>query len=309
MLFAHQKNRNGLFPPPSSLRIVILLWVLFSGCAFIPEQNQLVTATRGTPLSRSQGECTQTISAPQPTAAQLPGLSPDHISVFDWNMYKGQNADWEVDFLRLSHAKDIILLQEAPLNKNLRDVLQKNNLYWNLNSAFKYKGVETGVLVASKIKPVASCGLRQTEPIIGLPKTILINRYIITESTEDLLVANIHGINISLGTGAYQEQFDALLNILDKHAGPIILAGDFNNWSDKRTVIMTRLMENLSLQALTLDGEARTTFFGDPVDHILYRGLQPVSYGVHPVTSSDHNPISVTFRLIPTQPGTDLTTW
>ena len=234
----------------------------------------------------------------------MPGLAPESISVLDWNIYKGQRQKWKADFLRLSQEKDLVFLQEAPLNTQLQKLLHGNNLYWNMNSAFKYKGVETGVLVASKVPPLESCGLRSTEPVIGLPKTILISSYVIAGSTEKLLAANIHGINFSLGIGAYQEQLDALRDILLKHDGPIILAGDFNNWSEKRTAIMSGFAESLALQTLVFDNEDRTTFFGDPVDHILYRGLEPVTSAVHLVTSSDHNPISVTFRLTRTQDAT-----
>ncbi|NOQ45897.1 MAG: endonuclease/exonuclease/phosphatase family protein [Desulfobulbaceae bacterium] len=288
-----------------------LLYQVVIGCATIPSEEQLVSCKNGTPLIRIEGSCSEKSFTAEKQSMRLEQqrLDPNHIAILDWNIYKGQRPGWQNDFLRLSTAKDIIFLQEAPLNERMQEMLQQHNLCWNLNSAFSYRGLETGVLVASTVQPLGSCGLRHREPIIGVPKTILISRYMIAGSTDKLLVANIHGINISLGTGAYQKQLDGLQNILEKHEGPIILAGDFNNWSKKRTAIMTSMVENLSLQALAFDGKARTTFFGDPVDHILYRGLKPVTYEVHPVTSSDHNPISVTFRLARTQPAADLVAW
>ncbi len=225
-------------------------------------------------------------------------LDPDSIRILDWNIYKGQRAGWESDLIRLGGEKDILLLQEAPLNDELQELLQQNNLYWSLNSAFRYRGVETGVLVASAIQPLGSCGIRYNEPIIGLPKTILVNRYGITGSQDELLVATVHGINITLGIGAYRAQFQALRDVLQQHEGPLILAGDFNNWNDKRTAVIDLLVEDLSLSVLPFEDEGRTLFFGDPVDHILYRGLKPVAHAVHPVISSDHNPISVTFRFV-----------
>ncbi|MBU1420456.1 MAG: endonuclease/exonuclease/phosphatase family protein [Proteobacteria bacterium] len=282
---------------PASLLFSAVLCFLFFSCAVIPVQEQLVSATRTNPLTRTNGNCAETAAVKQQPGAMQAGLSPDSISIFNWNIYKEQRQNWDVDLLRLSHEKDIILLQEAALNPELQEVLQQKNLYWNLNSAFKYKGSDTGVLVASTIQDLESCGLRNSEPLIGLPKTILISRYNITDSSDELLVATIHGINISLGTGAYQEQLDSLQSILKNHDGPIILAGDFNNWSKKRTDIMVQLAADLSLQILSFAEESRTLFFGDPVDQILYRGLEPVSHIVHPVASSDHNPISVTFRL------------
>jgi endonuclease/exonuclease/phosphatase (EEP) superfamily protein YafD len=282
-----------------SFLLVLCLCCSLAGCAaHVPEDEQLLSAAHSLPLQKSQGTCTDTLFTELKTDMSRPGLSPERISIFDWNTYKGQRKNWESDFQEFSHGKDIILLQEAALTQNLQHSLQEKALHWNLNSAFRYKGLETGVLLASTVPPLNSCGLRTDEPLIGVPKTILISRYNIKNSAEDLLVANIHAINITLGTGSYREQFNGLQDILEKHDGPILLAGDFNNWNRERKKIMTALVDKLSLQVLAFDEENRTTFFGEPVDHILYRGLKPLSYEIHQVTSSDHNPISVVFRIV-----------
>jgi len=279
----------------------IFLCCIISGCTYISEQEQLISGTISLPPDQNSGICTESLFDIEQISVSLPGLSSDSISILDWNIKKGKRKGWDIDFMRLSYGKDIILLQEASLNEKLMEMLQQNNLYWNLNSALRFKGIETGVLLASTVPAIASCGQRTSEPIIGVPKTILISKYEIENSAKDLLVATIHAINITLGTGSYREQCDKLLNILQKHDGPIILAGDFNNWSKGRTKIMTDFAKKLSLHILPIEGERRSTFFGDPVDHILYRGLKPLGYEVYPVTTSDHNPISVTFRLTRTE--------
>ena len=279
--------------------LVLCICCSLAGCAaHVPEDEQLLSATHDFQLKKSQGSCTDTLFTELKTDNSRPGLSPERISMLDWNSYKGQRKNWESDFQELSHGKDIIFLQEAALTQNLQHSLQQKALHWNLNSAFRYKGLETGVLLASTVPPLNSCGQRTDEPLIGIPKTILISRHNIKNSAEDLLVANIHAINITLGTGSYLEQFNVLQGILEKHEGPILLAGDFNSWSGGRKKIMTALVDTLSLQVLTFDEESRTTFFGEPVDHILYRGLKPLSYEIRQVTSSDHNPISVVFRIV-----------
>jgi endonuclease/exonuclease/phosphatase (EEP) superfamily protein YafD len=295
-------NRLVLLQLKKQLKLILIFLFLccsISGCALIAEQEQFVSSPGDDSLIRDNGDCSNIsfLYDVQKTGGPLPGLDPDSIAILDWNIYKGKWPNWDVDFIELSRDKDIIFLQEASLNEKLMQVLFSKDLHWNLNSAFKFKGVETGVLVASTAEPLVSCGLRYREPIIGVPKTTLISKYMIAGSTRELLVANIHGINISFGVGAYQQQFEALQNILKMHDGPIILAGDFNNWSEKRTAIVNQMAENLSLEILTFKDDGRTTFFGDPVDQVLYRGLEPSSRTVHPVTSSDHNPISVTFRL------------
>ena len=123
-----------------------------------------------------------------------------------------------------------------------------------------------------KIEPLDSCGLRQNEPIIGLPKTALISFYPIKGISEKLLVSNVHGINITLGTKAYREQFSELRNVLQQHHNPMIVAGDFNNWSEKRNTIIDDLIENLAMSIIPFENENRTIVLGDPIDHILYRG-------------------------------------
>jgi len=300
MTFANRYTPIKLANLPNLLLLAVSFCCITLSCTFIPEHEQLVSVKVDKPLSRSNGDCMETAPAHSEVNRTRPlsELSPDRIAILDWNIYKGQGKGWESDFLRLSSGKNILLLQEAPLNDGLQKLLQKKNLYWNLNSAFKYRGVETGVLIASTIEPFGSCGMRYTEPLIGLPKTILINRYAVAGSADELLVATVHGINFTMGIGAYKAQFQALTDVLKKHRGPLIIAGDFNNWSDKRTAVVDFLVGDLSLSALPFEDEGRTTFFGDPVDHFLYRGMEPVAHMVHPVTSSDHNPISVTFRLM-----------
>ena len=294
-------NRVGLKPLKimKSILLSIFLCGLTLGCMLVPEQKQFVSSLQDPPLTRSSGSCSDLVIAQEfwRIDNSTAKLSADSISILNWNIYKGQKQEWDIDLLQLSQFKDIIILQEAPLNDRLQEILDQENLYWNLNSAFIFNGMEAGVLVASSVPPLGSCGLRLSEPIISVPKTILISIYTIADSTENLLVANIHGINFSLGLGAYQKQLDSLQDILTQHSGPIILAGDFNNWNKKRTAIMLKLAEKLSLQPLIYNKDSRTTFWGDPVDHVLYRGLEPVAHTVHTVTSSDHNPISVTFRL------------
>ncbi len=275
----------------------LILCCVISGCVYISGQGPLISETMDLPPGQNSGICTTSVFDVEQMPELLPGLSPDSISILDWNIHKGRRKGWDIDFMRLSDGKDIIFLQEAALNEKLQEMLQQQNLYWNLNSAIRLKGIETGVLLASTVQAIASCGQRTSEPIIRVPKTILISKYEIENSKKTLLVVNIHAINITLGTKIYREQFDALQIILQKHDGPIILAGDFNNWCKRRNEIMTDLAEKLALHILTIEDDHRTIFFGDPVDHILYRGLKPLSYEVHPVTTSDHNPISVTFRL------------
>lgn len=278
----------------------LFVMIALAGCAKTPVESQFVSVQSGLREVRNIGVCDEESFRQDrvKTEVAINGLSADRIPILNWNIYKGQEAGWQEDILKFGGESDLILLQEALLNPLFESFFKTHRFSWNFNSAFRYKGSESGVLLASSVVPLQSCGLRRSEPIIRIPKTIVVSSFAIKDSTQQLLVANVHGINFTLGTGAYREQFETLQKVLEVHTGPILLAGDFNDWGEDRTLIIARLAEALSLTVLPFEQEdGRTRFFGDPVDHILYRGLEPVQFDVHSVTSSDHNPISVAFRV------------
>lgn len=279
---------------------VLFVLVLLTGCAGIPLDTQFITQNNGEVAVRWKGVCDDTTFTRVQGQGYVAenGLSADSIYLMDWNIYKGLEDDWEEDLLRYGKGSDLILLQEALTDLQLLQFFQAHGYSWNFNSAFRYNGAESGVLTASRISSLQSCGIRIKEPIIRLPKTILVTSYPIKGGSEILVVANVHGINFTLGTGAYREQFVELQKVLQAHDGPLLVVGDFNDWEEKRRMIISRLVERLSLTVFPFTKEdERSRFFGDPVDHILYRGLEPVEINVYPVTSSDHNPITALFRI------------
>ena len=192
-----------------------------------------------------------------------------------------------------------MLIQEAVNHPNIIKLLEAQHPYWHLNTGFYYDGFEAGVLTASSVPAIFSCGLRTTEPLIRVPKTILINLYSLTGSEQILLVANIHGINFTLGTDTYTEQITAMSLIIEQHNGPMIIAGDFNSWSNERLAIIKVMTEKLSLKNLNYASKNRVRIFGNALDHVFYSGLEILTEETIKVTSSDHNPIKVVFRLLP----------
>ncbi len=224
-------------------------------------------------------------------------LNPERISLLNWNIYKGQREDWASDFRRYAYRHDVVTIQEAHLGEELRSMLDDEHRYWTMNRAFDYKDKATGVMTASRVKPVHSCGQNTVEPLIRFPKTSLISYYPIAGVRESLLVANIHGINFTLGVDAYTRQIEKLYDVISLHDGPVILAGDFNTWSDGRMQIVMNLAERLGLESLDYTNHNRTSVFGNALDHVFYRGLDPVEHDTWNVTSSDHNPTRVSFSV------------
>jgi endonuclease/exonuclease/phosphatase (EEP) superfamily protein YafD len=228
---------------------------------------------------------------------QNDGLNSNSISLLNWNAYKGSGKNWAADFEQLSQAKDIITLQEARLDDHLHQTLDTLKLYWNLTTAFLYNNLNVGVLTAARVPPISRCSIYSKEPIIQLPKTLIVNLYPLSDSEHQLLVANIHSINFTFGTNKYKEQITALQRVIQQHNGPVIVAGDFNSWSDRRMQIITQFKNDLSLSSLPYQDHNRTQIFGNAIDHIFYRDLSPTNIETPEVNSSDHNPIIVTFQL------------
>ena len=229
--------------------------------------------------------------------AATTGLNPERFSILNWNIYKGQRENWASDFQRYTYKHDLVTIQEAHLDDELEAMLDSEHQYWTLNTAFHYGGSATGVMTASRVKPLGNCGQRTVEPLIRFAKTSLISYYPIEGMTRNLLVANIHGIIFTLGVDVYTRQLEKLYEVMKLHDGPIILAGDFNTWSDSRMRIVENFADMLALKSLDYTNHNRTSAFGNALDHVFYRGLDPVEHDTWHVTSSDHNPTRVSFRV------------
>ncbi len=280
----------------------LLLFGALASCAIIPSNLQLVSSSADAIKITRNADCTQPPVATHPASQTTAALNPHHIALLDWNVYKGQRANWQQDFHTLLQGQDLILLQEALLSDTLQSSLDKHHLLWTLNQAFTYGDHETGVLTASRVSPLSSCGLRSTEPLIRTPKTALVQTYRIAGTTNPLLVANIHAINFSLGIEAYAKQISSLQTILARHDGPLILAGDFNDWSDARAAVVQAMVTHLHLVALPTQPDNTTQVFGHTIDHIYYHGLEAQTHHALAVSSSDHNPLLVVFRVMTIPP-------
>jgi endonuclease/exonuclease/phosphatase (EEP) superfamily protein YafD len=226
-------------------------------------------------------------------------LNPEHIALLNWNIYKGNGENWQHDLSVFAQDHDVMTIQEATLDEEFTGLLAQNDFNWVMNTAFYLNGTAAGVMTVASADALHSCGFKVKEPIIRIPKSTLVSYYAIDGSEEQLLVANIHGINFTLGLDAYHEQLDKLYDAVIQHDGPIIIAGDFNSWSSDRLSEVHRLVERLSLSSIEYPVNNKTHMFGNAIDHVFYRQLELVSNKVWQVSSSDHNPISVSFRYQP----------
>ena len=148
--------------------------------------------------------------------------------------------------------------------------------------------------------PQASCAQRVYEPLALLPKSSLLTYYPIKNTQQTLLVANIHAINFTLGTGRFTQQLMEIKALLAQHSGPIVFAGDFNTWSDQREELLDQIIgdEKLGLLKVEFVSTVETLAWGHRLDHIFFRGLKVISAEIIPVESSDHYPLKVRFEFV-----------
>lgn len=273
--------------------LIVPLLLSLSACVAVENKTLLVSSDATT---NDRAVCQPL----QPELAAVAGsrsLKPEKIAFLNWNIYKGDGDNWQRDLAAFAGRHDILALQEARLLDDLTGMLKQHQFNWTINAAFYLDEQATGVMTASGASVLHSCGFKTTEPFIRIPKSTLVSYYAIDGSEQKLLVANIHGINFTPGMEAYQQQLDELYQTIRYHRGPMIVAGDFNSWSDKRMAAVTRFRKDLQLAALEYRVNNKTHLFGNAIDHVFYRGLVPLQKKVWQVSSSDHNPISVDFRL------------
>jgi endonuclease/exonuclease/phosphatase (EEP) superfamily protein YafD len=217
------------------------------------------------------------------------------FSLVNWNMLKGRRSGWEKDFKRLIRDADVVLLQEAHLTEQMREVLRLSQLNWSLATAFRYQGAEAGVLTAARTELQGICMQRFREPVVNTPKTSLLARFMLSDGGQ-LVVVNLHAINFTTDTIHFLEFWKELETILKPHDGALIVAGDFNTWNADRQTIVEKTTRRLGLVPVRFPSDQRTRVFDRVIDHVYFRGLVPVDAAVYAVTTSDHNPMRVTFK-------------
>lgn len=220
------------------------------------------------------------------------------FSVLVWNIFKQKRADC-IHILELYASKaKLILLQEAQNTPLLLNFISQHHKIADHVPAYCLNDIYAGVMTISDSLPSALWSFREKEPLIRVPKSALITLYPIENSSEQLLVANVHAINFSIGVKVYRQQIHMLLNRIKTHQGPVILAGDFNAWSRQRVNLLYHLVRSIELKPVNFTNDIRKTFLGRPLDFVFYRGLKLDAAQIINTAASDHNPLLVNFKII-----------
>jgi endonuclease/exonuclease/phosphatase (EEP) superfamily protein YafD len=263
---------------------------VLSGCSVLDEKNNVLA---GNIRTNPEACSSQLIGSSWSTHGEL---DSGDIRLVNWNIQKGDDPQWTTDLATSESDPDLMVLQEVPFNLNAWGAVSANQ-YRSFSPGYRTSRSLTGVMTVSTAKPLTQCNLVSVEPWIRSPKATVITEYGLTDSHQTLLVVNIHAVNFTFGIHDFQKQIRQALSVLNDHAGPILLSGDFNTWHSRRSEILNELTNRLGLEVIDYDEDHRKLFMGQPLDHIYVRGLEVLEATTHEVGSSDHNPMSVRLRL------------
>lgn len=218
-----------------------------------------------------------------------------------WNIYKARNVNWQNDFIRLTEDKDLILLQESVLNTKHDSLFQSpDKLEWVM--AQSYKNLKSGMATGVKTGACAvSTGRRffnspDREPLFNTSKMLLATTYQV-DGGLPLLTINIHAINF-VSFQKYGRQTAQIIEAVEGHDGPVILAGDFNTWNMGRLKQLHEITNRLELTMAPLEKRTRWSHLNQTLDHVFYKGLTLKSAELRfDIRTSDHYPITAEFIL------------
>lgn len=244
----------------------------------------------------------------------LPEQLPEEITLLSWNAQKGSHEEFEAQLKKVQAQfnPSVLMLQEATesLSKNIDQggVFARS---WR----YPWPGGDTvGVYTAAVAQTVRSHSLpsRHREFAVTSPKVSLANQYQLLDG-RTLLAINAHCLNFERwGTGRLEAQLDDMGQMIARHDGPVLLAGDFNTWSEQRNSLLLYETSKLGLTELAaFSGQRKTGDHGEqlnellginpklPLDRVFYRGLRPLSAEVLKAKASDHQALLARFSTVP----------
>jgi len=275
----------------------LFLALLLGACATPPrtdDASRPILADNSGEVATSVEDCRDRLERASPQPAS--GLVGSTVRLLNWNIKKGLVAEWQRDLDRFSGDRDLITIQEAVLDTDMLDRFDGAR-HWSFAKGYVRGSSTTGVATIAPSRPLTECHLVVIEPWLGTPKAINVTEYAMEDSNGTLVVVNVHAINFTLGVERYREQIRLMTQVLDAHAGPVIVSGDLNTWSERRIGIVDDFAAQAGLTGLSFESDDRTTVFGHQLDHVFFRGVELVAAEARTVTTSDHNPILAEFRL------------
>ena len=224
-------------------------------------------------------------------------LDPKSIKVMSWNIGKGKKFDstkcdstecdsktgalWEEYLSQISFDYDLVILQETPPFLKLSEHLSEQWKGYGMTMAVSHVSLRKrmyGNAFISRAVPFMFNFKRSevSDYFFGPPKLITFARFGLKGMEEELLVINIHSLNLAVK--GYKRQLQVTQGILQSHEGPVIFAGDFNTWWGRLTLVR-KYMHSMGLREVVFENGKDRKYrlwgvvpFGI-LDHIFVRGL------------------------------------
>jgi endonuclease/exonuclease/phosphatase (EEP) superfamily protein YafD len=222
------------------------------------------------------------------------------FGVLCWNVHKSKRTKPYrkiIEHWRKIWKLELILLQEARIRTTAKAFLLPDFSYCAAPN-IRLPRVEYGLLTAASVPSVETIVYRSSchEAIVGPGKGVLLTKYRL-EKEKDLIVVNLHAINFR-SSKIYRQELTKLSEHLREYSGAMIVAGDFNSWSETRHRILEDFRKGLELNQVPYDKARVKSFRGYPLDFILYRELKLICQESYILPDySDHNPLLAEFSI------------
>jgi len=232
-------------------------------------------------------------------------LNSKNIHVVVWNILKSKKRRFYKEFTSFGKKTDLLLLQEVSTVDKFFDALSfydGHNVHFGVSFGYKKWGkrILSGTAIASRI-PATDMGMLRTkdlEPFVKTPKVVTYVKIPIKGSENDLLVLNIHGLNMTKNS-AFKRQLDECESMIASHEGPVIFAGDFNTSDMEKYNDMISLAQRMKLVPVAFlnDKRKKSRFSRLVIDHVFIRGLDVTSARVlDEYKASDHKAMEMVLR-------------
>lgn len=236
----------------------------------------------------------------------LPSLSPRRIKFLIWNLHKGMDKNFKLEYTKLALGRDIIMNQEIYLDESMASFFNYFPFFSFTTATSFFWGkdkIRTGVANISTVLPSSTAFLKtQTlEPVTQSPKMLLVTRYplfSLTGKRLQLTAVNIHGINF-VTNKAFAHEMDRIYEHVKNYPPPLVFAGDFNTWNKERQLILDKIISKLNLKEARFFPDNRTSFNGNPLDHFYYSSDLKIRSAKSELfyQGSDHQPLLVDIEL------------
>jgi len=223
------------------------------------------------------------------------------FSLLVWNVHKENMSpifQKQLHTILKQHPSDFLLFQEYKHPKKYPCSLYAYS--YALASNIETPNNFFGVMTASKVRFTSinrTISHKKELGNIATHKSLLITSHLLTDH-KPLHIVNLHAINF-VSLKSFSIELEKIEQVLQGYQGAIIIAGDFNNWSQKRVERLHCFQNTLTLKKAAIVQEHHIKqVFSKPLDHIFYRGVTLLeAEAIDTKKVSDHNPIFARFTI------------